>query len=53
MNDNRLTDDPTLTSSPSAVLAPVSVYDFHQFISVLKEKPITITNANFGGLSLL
>jgi hypothetical protein len=35
------------------VRAPVSVDDFHLFVSALEDKDVEKTNANFGRLSLL
>jgi hypothetical protein len=35
------------------VRAPVSVEDFRQFVSALEDQDVEVTNANFGGLSLL
>jgi TPR repeat protein len=49
----RFANDPLLFGAPYAVLAPVSVADFRQFVSALKDKKVEVTNANFNGLSLL
>jgi hypothetical protein len=50
---NLFADDPSLVAAPYSVRAPVSIDDFRQFVSVLEDKAVEVTNANFGGLSLL
>jgi hypothetical protein len=46
MKSNLFIDDLMLTG-------PVSVDDFHQFVSVVGNQDVEVTNANIGGLSLL
>jgi hypothetical protein len=46
-------DDPMLAGAPYSVRAPVSVEDFCQFVSVLEDKNVEVTNANIGSFSLL
>jgi hypothetical protein len=46
-------DDPTLLCVPYSVRAPVSVDDFRQFVLALEGQDFEVTDANFGGLSLL
>jgi hypothetical protein len=46
-------DDSALAGAPYSVRAPVSVDDFRPFVSVLKDKDVEVTNANFDGFSLL
>jgi hypothetical protein len=50
---NLFSDDPALACAPYSVQAPVSVDDFRQFVLALEDKDVEMTNANFGGLSLL
>jgi hypothetical protein len=47
------TDNLMLVGAPYSVRAPVSVDDFRLFVSALEDKPVEVTNSNFGGLSLL
>jgi hypothetical protein len=50
---NLFADDLTLASAPDPVRSAVSVDDLRLFISTLDDKEYVVTNANFGGLSLL
>jgi hypothetical protein len=47
------TDDPSLAGSPYTPTSQVSLADFREFVSVLEDQTVTITNANFRGLSRL
>jgi hypothetical protein len=42
-----------LASTPDGVRSPVSVDNFHQFVSALEEKNVEVTNGNIDGLSML
>jgi hypothetical protein len=53
MKCNLFADDPMLAGAPYSVQAPVSVDNFHQFVSALANQPVAVTVAHFGGLSLL
>jgi hypothetical protein len=53
MKCNLFADNPMLAGPPYSVRAPVSMEDFRQFVSALKDKDVEVTNRNFGGLSLL
>jgi hypothetical protein len=50
---NLFADNPSLTSFPHSVRALVGVDDFREFVLVLEDKSVQITNADLGGLSLL
>jgi hypothetical protein len=53
MKCNPFTDSPLLAGAPCSVRAPVSIDDFSQFVSMLEDKDVEVTNANIDGLSLL
>jgi hypothetical protein len=46
-------DDPAFITFPYNVKSQVSLPDFRDFISALEDKPVTINNDNFRGLSQL